>query len=118
MHIYGRGWSCDFQKCNVTTRNSFFHLGTFIDYYKQRKKECERINLCREIRVKARYHEANLQLSANGRNNSWPTIGPFIRGKIRRVLNFPYKRHISSKIRRDLAKTRLILEQPLTPVLR
>ena len=32
--------------------------------------------------------------------------------------NFPYKRHISSKIRRDQAKTRLILEQPLTPVLR
>ena len=32
--------------------------------------------------------------------------------------NFPYKRHISSKIRRGLAKTRLILEQPLTPVLR
>ena len=54
------------------------------------------------------------------------TIGPFIRGKIRRVLhrtrlkdaNFPYKRHTSSKIRRGLAKTRLILEQPLTPVLR
>ena len=46
-------------------------------------------------------------------NNS---LGPFIRGKIRRVLhktrlkdaNFPYKRHISSKIRRGLAKTRLI----------
>ena len=36
------------------------------------------------------------------------TLGPFI---------FPYKRHISSKIRRGLAKTRLILEQPLTPVL-
>ena len=43
------------------------------------------------------------------------TIGPFIQEKIRRVLhktrlkqdvNFPYKRHISSKIRRDLAKTR------------
>ena len=32
--------------------------------------------------------------------------------------NFPYKRHISSKIRHDLAKTRLNLEQPLTPVLR
>ena len=54
-------------------------------------------------------------------------LGPFIRGKIGRVLhktrlkqdaNFPYKRHISSKIRRDLAKTRLILEQPLTLVLR
>ena len=49
-----------------------------------------------------------------------------MRGKIRRVLrktrlkkdaNFPYKRHISSNIRRDLAKTRLILEQSLTPVL-
>ena len=45
------------------------------------------------------------------------TIGPIIRGKIRRVLhktrlkynaNFPYKQHISSKIRRGLAKTRLI----------
>ena len=55
------------------------------------------------------------------------TLGPFIRGKIRRVLHrtrlksdakLPYKRHISSKIRRGLAKTRLILEQPLTPVLR
>ena len=44
-------------------------------------------------------------------------LGGFIRGKIRRVL-FPYKWHISSKIRRDLAKTRLILEQPLAPVLR
>ena len=38
------------------------------------------------------------------------TLGPFIRGKIRRVLhaNFPYKRHISSKIRRGVAKTSLI----------
>ena len=26
-------------------------------------------------------------------------------------MNFPYKRHISSKIRRDLAKTRLILDE-------
>ena len=43
------------------------------------------------------------------------TLGPFTRGKIRRVLhrtrlkedaNFPFKRHISSKIRRGLAKTR------------
>jgi len=32
--------------------------------------------------------------------------------------NFPFKRHILPKIRRDLAKKRLILEQPLTPVLR
>ena len=32
--------------------------------------------------------------------------------------NFPYKRHISSKIRLGSAKTRLILEQPLTLVLR
>ena len=48
----------------------------------------------------------------------WPTIGPFIRGKIRHVFpDFPYKRYILSKIRRDLAKTCLILEQPLTPVL-
>ena len=48
---------------------------------------------------------------------AFDTVGPFIRGKIRRVLhktrlkedaNFPYKRHISSKIRRGLAKTRLI----------
>ena len=46
------------------------------------------------------------------------SLGAFIRGKIRRVLNFPYKRHISSKIRPGLAKTRLILEQPLTLVLR
>ena len=49
---------------------------------------------------------------------TWNVIlGPFIRGKIRRVLhktclkldaNFPYKQHISSEIRRGLAKTRLI----------
>ena len=32
--------------------------------------------------------------------------------------NFPYKQHIPPKIRRNLAKKRLILEQPLTPVLR
>ena len=38
--------------------------------------------------------------------------------RLKEDANFPYKRHISSKIRRDLAKTRLILEQPLTPVLR
>ena len=45
------------------------------------------------------------------------SLGPLIRGKIRRVLHktrlkydakFPYKRHISSKIRRGFAKTRLI----------
>ena len=38
--------------------------------------------------------------------------------RLKQDANFPYKRHISSKIRRGLAKTRLILEQPLTPVLR
>ena len=32
--------------------------------------------------------------------------------------HFLYKMHISSKIRRDLAKKGLILEQLLTPVLR
>ena len=47
--------------------------------------------------------------------DNFDIIGPLIRGKIRRFLhrtrlkkgvNFPYKRHISSKIRRGLAKTR------------
>ena len=38
--------------------------------------------------------------------------------RLKKDANFPFKRHITSKIRRDLAKTRLILEQPLTPVLR
>ena len=46
----------------------------------------------------------NMKIQSSGE-----TIGPFIQGKIR---------HISSKIRRGLAKTRLILEQPITPVLR
>ena len=50
------------------------------------------------------------------------TVGSFIRGeketRLTEDANFPYKRHISSKIRRGLAKTRLVLEQPVTPVLR
>ena len=36
---------------------------------------------------------------------------------IRAAIRAIYKRHISSKIRRDLAKTRFILEQPLTVTL-
>ena len=36
---------------------------------------------------------------------------------IRAAIRAIYKRHISSKIRRDLAKTRFILEQPLTATL-
>ena len=49
------------------------------------------------------------------------TIGPYgvlCKTLLKEDANFPYKRHILSKIRRNLAKTRLILEQPLTPVLR
>ena len=42
-------------------------------------------------------------------------LGPFIRFI---YIYFPYKQYISSKVRRGLAKVRLILEQPLTPVLR
>ena len=50
----------------------------------------------------------------------WGTLRPFTQGKIRRVLHktrldaiFPYKRHISSKIRRGSAKTRVIREDML-----
>ena len=46
------------------------------------------------------------------------TISLLIRAIYARKNNFPYKPLISSKIRRDQAKTRLILEQSLTPVLR
>ena len=56
-----------------------------------------------------------------------PPRAIYIPGKTKRVLhrtrikldaNVPYIRHLSSKTRRDLAKKRLTLEQPLTPVLR
>ena len=60
-------------------------------------------------------------------DNKSLSLGPFIRGKIRRVLhktrpkwdaNFPYKRHISSKIRRDLVlcKTCLIFPRINGPI--
>ena len=29
LHNYERGWSCDFQKCNINTQNSSFHPGTY-----------------------------------------------------------------------------------------